>query len=220
MKIPPSTSTARTSTPARDGRGAPLRAPGPWILALLVGPPAACFLPSSVGGEPLRRGVTVAYGERDFDDDDEYPGVQDPSVLGLEFDAYELRRNFGWEASVQYAQDDDSRSPSGRIDVETFELAAGLRRTWRPYELGVRGLYPYVGGGASLLYTDLDDSSPGGDDDSDFDVGLYVHFGFYAEFFDHIRWGLDYRFMREDFLDGGGLDVDYDQFTVTIGYTF
>jgi hypothetical protein len=189
------------------------------LTAALTATIAACAAQPPEGLEPMRRGVTVAFGERNFEDDDDYDGVDDPSVLELGFDTYQLRGDLGWEVAVAHAKDDHSRNPSGRIEIETSELSGGIRRTWRPYEVGLEGIYPYVAGGASLLYSDLDIRDGGGDED-DFDVGLYLHFGLYAEFFSRIRWGLDYRIMREDFIDGGGLNVDYNQYTMTLGYSF
>jgi hypothetical protein len=186
-------------------------------LALLLAVIPGCALFQGVKPEPWRPGLVVHWGERDLDEEDELTKLDDQPAYGVAWDAYQINASLGLEAALFYMKEDDELAGGESVEIETTELSFGARRTWQPNDLGIHMIHPYLGAGLALLYSDL--TLPGGDED-DFDVGAYLHLGFYAQF--PLRWrlGVDWRFLREDFLDSGGVDVDSDQVTLFVGYAF
>jgi hypothetical protein len=188
----------------------------PAALALLLALTPGCAMFQGVKPEPWRPGLVVHWGERDLDEEDELARLDDQQTYGVAWDAYQLNATLGLEAALFHSQEDDD-SPAGSSEITTTELSFGARRTWQPNDLGVHWIHPYLGAGLALLYSDV--TLPGGGDD-DFDVGAYFHVGFYAQFPMRWRFGVDWRFLREDWLDSGGVDVDSDQVTAFLGYAF
>jgi len=63
-----------------------------------------------VPGDSVRRNLTFAVGERSLDDV-EFPGIDKPTVYGLEFDAYRKRAALGIEAGLNYSSERDGLNP-------------------------------------------------------------------------------------------------------------
>jgi len=181
----------------------------------------ACSSFQSVKPEPLVHGVSVYLGRRDIDDSNQLAGLGKLDSIGVQYDARAPHAALGWELALFQAKD-TADVAGGSLEARVTELAGGVRKTFEPGQLGVRGLYPYVGGGLSLFFTESERRSAGLADvsDEDFDAGVYVHLGVYGRFFDHLRIGVDYRLVREEFLDYGGFDLDGDQLALTLGVSF
>ena len=182
---------------------------------------AACSSFQAVKPEPLVQGVSAHLGERDIEDSNELDGLGKLGTVGVQYDGRAPHAALGWELAL-FQSEDTADLPGGSLEARVTELAGGVRKTFEPGQLGVRGLYPYVGGGLSLLFTERELRSPGMPDanDEDLDAGVYVHAGVYGRFFDHLRIGVDYRLVREEFLDTGGFDLDGDQLALTLGVSF
>ena len=192
----------------------------PTLLCLSCLPACASF--EGVQPETKVHGISLQYGEREIDDEDELPGLEDLDLIGIEYDVFAPHAALGWELTLLHTNEERDLKPSGSSEVRITELAGGLRKTFGPSDLGVRGLYPYVGAGASLFYTEGEVRSPGlpKDSDEDFDAGLYARVGLYARFADRFRVGVDYRYVWEEFTDFGGFDLDGDQLALTLGVSF
>jgi hypothetical protein len=190
--------------------------PARRALLLLCALTPGCSLFQGVKPEPWRPGLVVHWGERDLDEEDELARLDNQQAYGIEYDAYQINGTLGLEGALFYSSE-DSGSGASSSSIDTTELSFGVRRTWQPNDLGIHMIHPYLGAGVALLHSDV--TLPAGDDD-DFDVGAYFHVGFYAQF--PLRWrlGVDWRFVREEFLDSSGLELDSDQVTLFLGYAF
>lgn len=175
---------------------------------------------SDVPGHSVRRNLTFAVGERSLDDD-EFPGIDEPTVYGLEFDAYRKRAALGIEAGLNYSTERDGLNP-GKFEAGITQLYAGVRKTievYRPW-FGIR---PYVGGGVTLFLTRVrfeGGGSPPDDTETEWDTGLYGRLGVNVFFDDQIFFGVDYMRVFEESFDSGGFDLDQSILTFRIGWSF
>jgi hypothetical protein len=187
-----------------------------WLACL-----PGCSSFQAVKPEPLVHGVSAYLGRRNLEDSDKLDGLGKLETIGAQYDVRAPHAALGWELALFQGRD-TADLPGGSLEARVTELAGGVRKTFEPGQLGVRGLYPYVGGGLSLFFTESERRSAGLPDasDEDFDVGPYVHIGVYGRFFDRLRIGVDYRLVREEFLDHGGFDLDGDQLALTLGVSF
>jgi opacity protein-like surface antigen len=183
------------------------------LAALPLGLAACTTTPQPLPG--VVRNVTVLVGERYLDDSDADP-VDEPPVIGLEFDSYERGAVVGYELGVQHAQD-EQKSGGIEDDVEMTEFYFGARKTW---ELGSGRLRPYLGAGAALVHGRF--KQEGSDSESDTVFCPYVRGGVYYAFEAGINVGLEYRrdFFGEFDSGDRDVDVDYSQIAGTIGWSF
>jgi opacity protein-like surface antigen len=164
------------------------------------------------------RTLSILVGGRILDGD--YDPVKKEPVLGLEYDQYRPG-SIGWEVGFAYSNDDGSVSGVGDVEATFWEVYAGVRKTWGDE----KRLHPYVGGGFS--YIDVDGEVKTGavtvtDDDASF--GLYVHGGASFDLTQHLRLGVDLRFIGLTDIDISDVnsvgDADYAQLSITFGYCF
>jgi opacity protein-like surface antigen len=193
------------------------------LVTLALLPLAGCW---SVGvseeeaEQPWVRRAAVAVGELTLAEKDEYPKTEELDAYQADFHWTKPGAWFGYEVNVSYSQDDHDE-PAFESETELAELDFGLRKTWLLWDLT---LHPYVGGGAAALYGRRELDSPGPPavdvDDEEWTPGVYVRAGVDWHFWKNVFVGIDYRIVREDFIDEGDLDLDYDAVTVRVGFTF
>ncbi len=106
------------------------------------------------------------------------------------------------------------------VDNSTFEFYGGLRASAYLLDGSLR---PYLAVGPSLLFTDLTAEQGGiSVSDDDTSVGFYARAGITYVFGNGFGLGLDYRrLMGTDIsLFGAEGDSDFDQFGITLGFSF
>ena len=166
--------------------------------------------------DSYRRNVSLILGRKDLSES-EFPGVDNPILVGLELDWYRPQAPLGFEVSLQHFRDDDDRF-LGEFTSNTTELSAGIRKT---FELERVPLNLYIGTGLSVFYTrkklDVPDLRT---TDSDLDSGTYARIGGYFRPLDGFLIGLDYRFTWDEPLDYGGFDLDGHQMSLRFGWSF
>ncbi|MBL8860758.1 MAG: porin family protein [Planctomycetes bacterium] len=162
--------------------------------------------------------ITVLVGQRFLDSGDWEP-LDEPIAVAVEFDSYGRFDPFGFEAGFSYAE--DSATASGiDLDSETWELYAGLRKT---FSLAEDRLHPYLSAGASWSTSEVGAGLGGSSAELDDDAfGFYVRAGAYWTFGRSFNLGLDYRkLLGADFEDSGvSADAGFDQVSLSIGYSF
>lgn len=179
---------------------------------------------AAVGGEAqpkssaTRSSVTMLVGQRFLDEDDWSP-VDEPTAFGIEFDSYGPFDPLGFEFGFSFAEDSGSVGPVD-IDTQTWEIYAGPRKT---FSLANDRLHPYLSAGASWSNAEVDASAGGLSGDIDDDAfGFYLRAGVYYTFGEGFNLGVDYRkLLGVDYKDEGeSADGDFDQFSLSVGYSF
>lgn len=161
--------------------------------------------------------VTLVLGSRELGDEFFWQPLDEQDNIGIEIDTY-TPGSLGFEFGLHLA--DASESVLGvPLESDTLELNFGGRKTWGQ-DLG--GLHPFVGGGAALIVTTIDIGN-GFLDDSDGGLGFYLHGGAYYTIGDSFNLGFDYRKLFGTDIEFTGFvptDVDYDQLSFTVGFSF
>ncbi|MEE8469271.1 MAG: outer membrane beta-barrel protein [Planctomycetota bacterium] len=155
-----------------------------------------------------RRSINVFVGERELDDSAWKP-VEDQESIGVDVE-FESPGGVGWEAGV-FASDDSS----GSFDGSHLELFGGLHKSFAGTYARVR---PYVAGGLSVIDSEFE--GPGFSED-DLSIGVYLRAGVSIWITDMVSFGLDWRRLfgtRADLRDID--DVDYEQFSLVLGFAF
>jgi hypothetical protein len=163
--------------------------------------------------EPQNRIVLLA-GQRSLDDD--FDPAQDQLAFGLEVNVEPPDLPVGIELGVGFS--DESASSGGiSTEVTTYDLTAGVRKTFRLANGRIR---PYVGLGGSFIHVDAQSGSSVDDGDTGF--GIYGRAGVWFMFTDRVGVGADFRrLMAADVtLDGNDLSADYDQLSIGFGFGF
>jgi opacity protein-like surface antigen len=179
---------------------------------------------AAVGGEAqpksgaTRSNVTMLVGQRLLDEGDWAP-LDEPTVFGLEFDSYGPFDPVGFEVGFSFAEDSGNEGPID-LDAQTWELYAGPRKT---FSLANDHLHPFLSAGASWSNAELDADLSGLSSSLDDDAfGFYLRAGVYYTFGEGFNLGVDYRkLLGVDYKDEGvSADGDFDQFSLSIGYSF
>ena len=174
---------------------------------------AACSAPGQDSGPPLprtntRRSINLFVGTRELDDSAWKP-VDDQESIGVDVE-FESPGGVGWEAGV-FASDDSS----GNTDGSTLELFGGMHKSFAGTYARVR---PYVAGGLSAIQSDFE--GPGFSED-DLSLGLYLRAGVSIWITDMVSFGLDWRRLYGTRVDLHNVDdVDYEQFSLVLGFAF
>ena len=147
-----------------------------------------------------------------------FDGIDEPFLYGIEWDVRRPDWLVGFEAGVNRSEDTERLSPSGRFHAEIHQLYVGLRAT---FDLTPR-LQPYLALGLNEYYTEVEFEAPGFpfDRDTDWDSGYYLKAGLRFRVDDHLTIGLDVRHDREEDLDYGGFELDAQQATLRLGWSF
>ncbi len=191
--------------------------------------PGTLTEPLTLAPRPLDKGdyrdqdvasLTLVAGQRDMLSTDDWKPVENQFTIGLEFDSYRPDDWVGIEAAFFYAKDESE----GALGQNT-EVSLGVRKT---FTIGESGLHPYVGAGASYVWTTFGIDAPllGGPagffvGDTDESLGFYAHGGLYYTIA-RFNVGVDIRTLMGTSVDLGGVssDVDYLQYAATVGYGF
>jgi len=153
-----------------------------------------------------RRSINLFVGERELDDSAWKP-VEDQESIGIDVE-FESPSAVGWEAGV-FASDDSS----GNLDGSTLELFGGLHKSFAGTYARVR---PYLAGGLSAVQSELE--GPGF---SENDLCIYLRAGVSIWITDMVSFGLDWRRLFGTRADLGSVeDVDYQQFSLVLGFAF
>jgi opacity protein-like surface antigen len=165
-----------------------------------------------------RCSVTMLVGLRFLDEDDWAPVVE-PTVFGIEFDSSGPFDPVGFDVGFSFAEDSGCEGPID-LDTQTWEIYAGPRKT---FSLANDHLHPYLSAGASWSNAEVDAGLGGLSADLDDDAfGFYLRAGVYYTFGESFNLGVDYRkLLGADYKDEGlSADGDFDQFSLSIGYSF
>jgi hypothetical protein len=215
--VPPGTrSSFRVSTTTMRRHAVPLSA---QRCGLLVGLSslAACASPATDDAPRWIRQVTFEATRRMLRSESDFPGTEDQDGFGATLDLRRSDGPLGFELGLNHTDEEDSLPGGGTFEARVTELLIGARGTW---ELG--RFRPYLGGGLSLLYTELD-FEPAGlphDSDDDLDGGAYVRLGAGWVLGERLLVSAEYRRLFEELGDYGGFDLDYDQLTLGVGFSF
>jgi hypothetical protein len=114
------------------------------------------------------------------------------------------------------------------VDFTTIELSFGLQKTWEDYFIHAR---PYVGGGVSVIRTEVDVDLFGTTvSDDDTSVGLFLSGGYLWRIGESFNLGFEARLLlgtdidigeNDKLISGAGItanDVDYAQLGVNVGW--
>lgn len=167
---------------------------------------------------PSTRTIAVYLGQRSYDDF--IDPFDDQPAFGVEYSTQSTGSAVGWEIGFQVAQEDDDVFVGTNLEFTSTEFYGGIRKTFNQ-ESNFR---PYVGGGLSILNAEAEVSDVflGSDSVDDTVLGIYLHAGIAYSITQTFAIGLDYRIFRADDADWDGVDieVDYDQFALTLGFSF
>ncbi len=191
----------------------------PMICALGLLSSCSALGPSPQSKSPAGvSNMTVLVGQRFLDEDDWEP-LEEPVAFAVEFDRYGRFDPAGFEFGFSYAEDSGN---VGAIDVDSqiWELYGGVRKT---FSLAEDRLHPYLSAGASWSNAEVDASLGGLSTDIDDDaLGFYLRGGVYYTFGGGLNLGIDYRkLLGADYdAQGESADGDFDQFSLSLGYSF
>ena len=203
--------------------------PGPAVLSA----PLAAALAACTGLPPLtpfgvedselpERSATLLAGVRNFEAESDFGPTDEAAAGGLELAWWRPGETVGAELALQHAQDSDSSSAGLEVDSRVSDVSFGLRYLARR----IGPLRPHLGAGLAVLYGEIERSGFGFErrEEDDWGLGTYVHAGFWAPleepFPDTVRLGLDLRWVTEEWLTAGELDLDHTQIALTIGTGF
>lgn len=151
-------------------------------------------------------------GERDFDDQDSWGGLDHQQTMGLE--ATFVNELNGWGPEIGFAYgEDDRRGLIGELEADVTELYVGLRKEFNPFAR----THFFLSGGYSLFEVEGTASFIREPDlsleDNDRSLAPYIQGGAYYMVTDTVTAGLQYRysfkneevevFSEEPNLDGG-----------------
>lgn len=167
------------------------------------------------------RQVNTRIGAMDLDDE-RWGRLDSPTVLGLDYvesiglDWFALEGGLTWaydEAGAIIPGGDDAGQ---RVEesLAFFEFSAGVLLTPPP---GLYRLRPYVGGGASILWTDVDsivDDALFDDDDNG--LGAYAKTGILFQVTDDTHIGIEVRWLDSEAISAGDRRLSLDGMTVAV----
>jgi hypothetical protein len=188
------------------------------LLLLALAPLTACstleaFVP---GGGDLDQMAAVNLGQRIFDDAGAACLDEQPNI-GLEYALWREDGLFGYEFGVHHHTDRGDLPVLGNTRVQGVELTAGLRRV---FPIEGSSLTPYAGLGLGGYWVDRDEEVPSNRDGAESGLGAYARLGVTAPLSEHTFIGLDVRFIQEEFIQAGDLDLDGDVVSLIFGLSF
>ena len=168
------------------------------------------------GGGDLDSMAAVNLGQRVFDHASS-ACLDEHDAFGLEYALWREDGAFGYELGVHHHTDRGTIPVLGNTRIQGWEATAGLRRV-QPIE-GWR-LTPYAGLGLSAWWADRDQAVDSPTNTDETGLGVYARLGATMPLSDHTFVGLDVRFLQEDFMQGGELDLDGDTVSLVLGVSF
>ncbi len=159
------------------------------------------------------RHVHYYLGVRSLDEDD-WEGLDEPIALEMSLEWRKPDAWLGFEVGASYAFDDGTVR-GDEVDLRSLELYGGLRLTAQLFDGHLR---PYVGGGVSAVRMDR----YGNPNDGDSGIGGYARAGVAWAFDCGMEVGVDYRAAFIDHIDifQSEVDADFDQLSLTVGFSF
>ena len=168
--------------------------------------------------ETPERDFALILGARNFESREDFGETDRQATGGIELSWSAPDEPLAFELAVQHSRDKDSLKPTGQRKSEVYDLQLGLR--WRFARRGV--FNPYLGGGLAVLHGSTKASGFGfpDEDESGWDTGAYLHAGLWAPFSDDVRVGIDVRWLPEEWLGKGDLELDHTQLGITLSTGF
>lgn len=151
----------------------------------------------------------------------ELAGAPYGSWLAFEFGLWGSASEADWTNWSPVFRDlGEERIEAGESGSRSFEISVGVRKEYRLFD---GPIVVYGGAGAAMLQ--LEEAVNDGvtfDDDSDADLGLYLHWGAYVALGVHGGIGFDARFVEgtEYELRGRSISGDYAQVALVFGFWF
>ncbi len=165
------------------------------------------------GGGDLRETASLNLGQRVFSHDSANCIDEQPSA-GLEYAIWREDGVFGYDFGVNYHSARDVLPVFGNTNVHGWELTSGLRRV---FPIEGFPLTPYIGVGVEGWWADRDEENNTPRDGEEAGFGIYERFGVTMPISERAFLGLDVRFVQEDFIQGGELNMDGDVVSLTLG---
>ncbi len=158
--------------------------------------------------EILAGNVNFLLGQQSMTDDDwEDTEVDDQILLGVNVDL-QIPIPFvpGVEFGILQAQETGHIGPTD-IDATVVDLFLGVNKTW-----SIGPAHPFIGGGITRRSADVDIEDF--DDDSDADIGFYIHGGAFWRVGTKMNLGLDFRYTKAE-VDIFDDSLNADSFTIS-----
>lgn len=165
------------------------------------------------GGGDLRERAAVNLGQRVFSHHSANCIDEQPNA-GFEYSMWREDGAFGYDFGLNYHSDRKTLPVYGNTVVRGWEATAGLRRTFE-----VEGLpfTPYIGAGLTGWWADRDEENNTSRDGEESGAGIYERFGATMPISERAYIGVDVRFIQEDFIQGGDLNMDGDVVSLVLG---
>jgi hypothetical protein len=205
-------------------RWRPARASLAALVLLAAGcstmPPLHPFGTTDDDGEYVvpERSATVLVGVRDFEAQSDFGSTDEQAAGGLELAWWRPGDALALELAVQHSADEDDLRPTGELEARVTDLSFGLR-----YLGGQIGPFrTHLGGGLAVLYAETEEHAFAfpREEHEDWSLGTYLHAGIWGPLGEELRLGADVRWVTEEWISGGDLDLDHTQLAVTIGTGF
>ena len=164
-------------------------------------------------------GLTLHYGEVDFVDNDAWERIDD-QVMGAVALDWPIRQGpWNYEVGFAYFAGRSSKGNNGSVKSNSTEFSAGVRRRLGPYWESIN---PYLSVGLAALYTETRVRPAVGEVEQgeDWNGGVYFATGAWGMWGEYARVGLEFRYLNEETLDPGELNIDHTRLTFTLGYGF
>lgn len=165
------------------------------------------------GGGDLREQVNLNLGQRIFHHASANC-LDEQSSVAMEYSVWREDGLFGYDVGAGYHRDRGNLPVSGNTLVEGAEAYFGVRRA-----LPIEGLLitPYVGLGLTGWWADRDEETKTARDGAESGLGVYERIGASMPLSEHSFIGLDLRFIQEEFLRDGDLNMDSHVISLVFG---
>lgn len=184
----------------------------------LLGATASCYSLADYapGGGDVNQQASLNLGQRIFHHASANC-LDEQSSVALDYSLWREDGAFGYDFGIGHHRDRGTIPTIGNTVVEGAELYGGIRRTI-PLE-GVP-FTPYVGLGLTGWYADRDEEIKTSRDGAELGVGIYERIGAWMPLSESTFVGLDMRFIQEELLHEGDLNMDSHVIALTFGISF
>lgn len=165
------------------------------------------------GGGDLREHASVNLGQRIFSHSSANC-IDEQDAIGVEYSVWREDGLFGYDVGLNYHRGSGDLPVYGDTTVEGLELNMGLRKT---FPLSGTSLSPYIGLGVSGWTADREEENKTSRDGVESGLGVYERIGVTMPISKHAYIGVDLRFIQEDFLNKGHLNMDGDVISFVLG---
>jgi len=165
------------------------------------------------GGGDLRETAALNLGQRVFSHNSANCIDEQPNA-GLEYSIWREDGLFGYDFGIDYHSARKDLPVFGNTNVHGWELTSGLRRT---FPIEGFPITPYIGAGLTGWWADRNEENNTPRDGEEFGLGVYERLGATMPISKRAFIGLDVRFIQEDFIQSGHLNMDGDVVSLTLG---